>query len=231
MISTRNLFALKSTELDLYYEFLAKSQRESAYIQTSRRPLRNAYVLDADLQAILKANFFLLLYNMIESVMKSAISEIYSVIINEGLPYSGLKDSVRELWIKKSIRDMKEASPNTYQDVVRDMIDHALRNSVMALDQEHTPISGNLDARKIREICDVFGISHTVARRARGGNKLLTVKNERNALAHGDKSFVECGRDYTVEDLKEIKNQTIWYMAGIIRNVSLYILTQKYKSV
>jgi hypothetical protein len=88
---------------------------------------------------------------------------------------------------------------------------------------------GNLDAARIREVCDAHGVSHKTDRRTRGGEKLLVVKNRRNALAHGDLSFVECGRDYTVAELKEIKMQSFWYLKAILRNIDRFNTKKTYR--
>ncbi|MDY6993463.1 MAG: MAE_28990/MAE_18760 family HEPN-like nuclease [Pseudomonadota bacterium] len=63
----------------------------------------------------------------------------------------------------------------------------------------------------------------------RGGSKLLTVKTQRNQLAHGNISFSECGRDHTFIELNNIKNEVINYLEDILNNIENYIDNKAYK--
>ena len=87
------------------------------------------------------------------------------------------------------------------------LIDHVMNKLVIELDEEALPISGNLDARQIRDLCSSHGIAHTTPQNAKGGRALLTVKDQRNALSHGDLSFSECGRQFELVDLRRIKDK------------------------
>jgi len=90
-------------------------------------------------------------------------------------------------------------------------------------------ISGNLDAKEIRKIAKSYGFSYeTNARITKDGNKLLTVKNKRNDLAHGISSFCDCGKDYTIEELLKIKQEIIFYLKEILQNIEQYINTESY---
>ena len=54
------------------------------------------------------------------------------------------------------------------------------------------------------------------------------IKNKRNDLAHGNKSFAEIGRDITVEELLTIKEEVIAYLEQILNNINQYITRQDY---
>ena len=98
----------------------------------------------------------------------------------------------------------------------------------MTLDRKATNISGNLDAEKIRRICNDHGISFQISPQCKGGYVLADVKEKRNSLAHGTLSFVECGRDYTMEDLEKTKKQTILFLKGILKGMKEYYDKQQY---
>ena len=57
---------------------------------------------------------------------------------------------------------------------------------------------------------------------------LLTIKVNRNDLAHGIKSFIEVGRDKTADELLEIKDKTISYLRRILKNIEIYLDNQEY---
>jgi hypothetical protein len=90
-------------------------------------------------------------------------------------------------------------------------------------------ISGNLDARKIKDFAKSYGFSYqTNSQITKDGKELLTVKNKRNDLTHGVFSFCDCGKDYTIEDLFKIKQEVISYLREILQNIEQYINTEAY---
>lgn len=56
----------------------------------------------------------------------------------------------------------------------------------------------------------------------------VIIKNKRNNLAHGNESFSECGRDYTLENLEEIKDESVEYMRFILTHIKEFIKDKKY---
>ena len=64
--------------------------------------------------------------------------------------------------------------------------------------------------------------------RAKGGVELGTVKEQRNALGHGNVTFTECGRQYAVSDLERIKRQTVVFVRSILKNVKRYLEEDAY---
>ena len=69
--------------------------------------------------------------------------------------------------------------------------------------------------------------SHRVAHM---GDRLVTIKDKRNSLAHGDESFVECGRQHTVSELLEMKKEAVKYLRGVLRNIKTYVNNEKYRT-
>lgn len=181
--------------------------------------------LDQDSVKIMKATFFLLLYNMVESVFRSCLSELYERIGSESRSMSEINYMYRKLWVRQRFGKLDATSANQqhYREVVHDMICQILDGYSYTPDPRSLPISGNLDARQIRSILQDHGVSHAVHYRASGGSNLVTIKNKRNALAHGDISFSECGREYTPDDLKVIMKESIVFLKSVVRNVERFI--------
>ncbi|WP_297968373.1 MAE_28990/MAE_18760 family HEPN-like nuclease [uncultured Anaerovibrio sp.] len=86
--------------------------------------------------------------------------------------------------------------------------------------------SGNLDARAIRDILERWGIYKDF--HMQGEEKLLVVKNHRNTLAHGDRSFKEIGRDYTISDLKEYTTYCYNYLIELVKQFYVYIEDERF---
>ncbi len=56
----------------------------------------------------------------------------------------------------------------------------------------------------------------------------MTVKNNRNDLAHGIKSFAEVGKDKSADELIEIKNKVVEYLRQILEKIETYLDNQEY---
>ena len=92
--------------------------------------------------------------------------------------------------------------------------------------------SGNVDARRLREIAAIYGFSTDSNRSlTHDGAELLTIKNIRNDLAHGLKTYEEVGRDYPIKRLLEISIRATAYMAAILDNVSAYLDAEEFREV
>ena len=89
-------------------------------------------------------------------------------------------------------------------------------------------ISGNIDGRKIRNFAATIGFSTRAHHSLDNGTKLHIVKTQRNKLAHGDLSFAECGRNYTITDLKSINNQVTKYLKRVLLNIEKYLTEKSY---
>ena len=140
------------------------------------------------------------------------------------VPFSDLKRSIRREVIKGF---KKRGDPDTHQD----MEDVPLELVAAALDvEEH--FSGNVDARRVREVAAIYGFSTNSNRSlTHDGAELLTIKNIRNDLAHGIKTYEEVGRDYPIKRLLEISIRATAYMAAILDNVSAYLDAEEFREM
>jgi hypothetical protein len=173
---------------------------------------------------VLKANLFLLLYNLSESSIRQSLSEIYDTISKEKLKYSEVIDEIKMIWIYEKHRNFKNIGTENIFSVINNLVNDIID---IKFDSEKN-ISGNVDGRKIKEFSEKYGFSNIVHKNAYEGKKLHQVKTQRNNLAHGFISFSECGRNYTISDLRVIKHQVIIYLRRILKNVKKYLDNKKY---
>lgn len=208
-------FQERLDEINLYFAFL-----ENVILKDGKLlyPDGSSENIDTILIKTLRANGFLLIYNLAESCIKRAIEEIYIGMRRDSIEYDNIKEGIRKEIINY-LRSGKTGTDNfvsSVNDIARDIIGHCF--SAEAL------FSGNVDAKKIREIAKKYGFStRTNTARTKSGEKLLTVKRRRNDLAHGVYSFQECGKDYTIQDMVEIKNEVTTYLEQILNNIENYI--------
>ena len=57
----------------------------------------------------------------------------------------------------------------------------------------------------------------------------MQLKERRNDLAHGTLSFAECGRDYSIYDLSDIKSETDLFLKGLLQGMKQYYDEKLYK--
>ena len=95
----------------------------------------------------------------------------------------------------------------------------------MIFSKEMLNINGNLNAKKIKNICDKHCIRYRVID---DKMKLEEVRRERNALAHGDESFSNCARDLTISDLENIKDTIFGFLSRIIEGMKKYCDDKQY---
>lgn len=186
-----------------------------------------------DFIKISKSNILLMIYNLVESTVMGGILEIYEELKNQNLSYQAVSQEIKNIWFSFIFNQVydKNAHYNSYRDKASQMISDILNNSTIILDRKATDISGNLDADKIRQVCSSHGIVFTTPGGCRGGIALEDVKEKRNQLAHGTLSFVECGRDYSLDDLEKIKNETNIFLFSLLLAMKQYYDEQKFKII
>lgn len=225
-------FESRAEELAAYLKFLELIDTGSASLSMPNKRTWKVRKVDVRILRILKANFFLLLYNLVEASVRDGFLSVYNAVQADGCSVTNLTPALRRLWIDGEFAKLSPGSANhdSYRDVARRLV-QAVADDIQAdLDVAMLRFGGNLDAARIRDVCAAHGVSYKTARRTKGGEKLLVVKNKRNALAHGDLSFVECGRDFTVAQLGEIKHEAVLYLKAILRNIDTFTKKKTYRA-
>lgn len=214
---TLEIYQERIDEIELYFRAL-----RDLYNTQSRE--ENYVFYNDDFLKILKANALIMIYNLVESSIMGGILEIYDELKTSGYSYKDVTKEIQDIWFSFKFNQVydKNAHYNSYRDKAVEIINAILQNEPLVMDRKATDISGNLDAKKIREICSEHGITYTIEPECRGGIVLEDVKNKRNQLAHGTTSFAECGRYYALEDLEKIKNETIIFLNGILQGMKKY---------
>lgn len=209
-------------EIELYYSFLRALLVEKAeHLSTPHNP--SAFRVNDDLARMLKANAFLLLYNLVESSIRDGLTRIYDSVQNDRLTYDRLCVALRKIWIDDRFRPDPSRQFEATTRRVFDLVDAVITSQLVSFDPTHLPIAGNIDGAKVRDLAKRYGFSPRTSPRTKGGTALLGVKSQRNNLAHGVKSFVECGRDETFRSLLSTKSQVVMYLRQILKNIEKYI--------
>lgn len=207
MIETRKEYNDKIKDIKSYYEYLKKEEEE-----------RNS----RDILKVLKANIFLMLYNLVESTINNSLEEVRKAINEENIRFKDCICLIRALWIE--IQHSKFKKDNTL-NIVRKIDSINLEVIKFKKKIKHN-VSGNLDAKKIREISKEYSIQEN--KRIKG-ERLLNIKNNRNKLAHGQVSFSELGRIYTVSDIRKYYKECELFLREYLLCVESYIDKKTFK--
>ena len=209
-------------------DFLARKAQVARYLEVVEAHERaiepgEAAAAAAELLTVLRAAPSLVRFTQVGASLRGAVEAIHDRIVTERVPLQRLTDTIR----RDVIRSFKARCD---PDLHLNMNDIPIELVAIALDIEAGyPFSGNVDAKKVREIADIYGFDTTTAREVtRDGADLLTVKSLRNDLAHGVKTYDEVGRNYTASDLKELGDRSIAYVEAILTAVDRFVTERRF---
>lgn len=219
-------FERQCYEIHRYFRFVERALDEnSKFIPAGHS---RASPIDTDLQRILKANCYLLLYNLIESATRAAFRELYSAVAVAAVPFPELSQPMQDEWVRYVSKRLSGVKDDRLRERLREILEGAVNGVAVRLPHHHLSFSGNLDAAVIRDACIRHGIRARVHRSAKGGGRLSNIKRERNRLAHGDGSFTEIGGAVAWDDLRSMKAEAINFVRSILRSVDGHIANQEF---
>lgn len=225
----RDLFNRRKSEVLRYFEFLTAvtdNKADSLAVSQSDLSLKKVenFILSRDLVKTLRANGYLLLYNLVESTMTNAIDSIHQIFHSQSLGFDDLRAEVQRVILK----NFRSASLDEH--VIANKA-HPIQIAMIRMGYDKTNLfSGNVDARSIRDTAKIygFGIAAHDTSVSKDGRRLLDVKNKRNQLAHGKISFEDCGHETSHDELIAIATETIAYLEAVLLGIEEYVTGQEY---
>lgn len=187
-----------------------------------------------DFLRMLKSSYILMLYNLIESSITIFITAIYDTIRDENISYHEATEQLQNLWVQNLLVDSfdQEANFKTFKNKAVEVINKVLDNNMLYFEIHKLPnIHGNINFSVINKICRTHGIrlqSNSRAQDDNGNYSMNTIKNERNALAHGRKSFIECSRNYSINDLNKFTDEIELLLDDLAQTIANFIDTKSY---
>lgn len=217
MISVQADFESRSGEIDCYFRFLrAFDERRVEFLHVETEiPALDSSETEA-LFKTLKANGFLLLYNLMESTLKNAIEAIFDELAAKGVSFDECRHEMRQIVLK----NLKQRNV----DQILPSLTFISTDVIAATFDKSELFSGNVDGRRIREVAKSYGFRWPHKR----ADELLTVKTNRNDLAHGNKSFADVGRDYDTSRLEQIQREVVSFLQKLLENVADYLSNKDY---
>ncbi len=224
-------FNRRTEEVNIFISFVLKTDKIETYKQK-----KNALecIVSRDLQKILRANCFLLLYNLIEATVKDGIWKIYDTVEDNNLGYNDISEKLKEVWLEEKRKEFSElSSSGKVKDRIKVFIENTSLEHIITFSKDRISISGNLDYRSINDIINQYGFfGHLKVKDEKLLKKaLLKVKSERNALAHGNKSFRQTAEIITIQQIVEYKELIIDFLKQFSINITKYIESEGYKKL
>lgn len=142
------------------------------------------------ISSILKASLFIALYNNVEATFYSIFEKIHNDVSK--VDYEFLSDKLK-VKLKLFHFDDKNTPDDQCTDRRLPLLKDFLRKKAL--------FSGNLDARKGKALFRTYGISFDRNFERRKLHSLVTIKNKRNKIAHGELTLPEAGKIISHQNL------------------------------
>lgn len=221
MITVFTDFQTRALEVEGYFKFVLRlAKAELAVQDAANGAVAFSREEHEELLKTFKATCYLLLYNLVESTMRNAVEAIFDELKAHRVDFDAcrkeLKQEILKNFKKRSVDKLLPKLLSLAQDVIHETF------------ERKETFAGNLDAQAIRETAKRFGFAEPTGR---DYSRLQTVKDLRNDLAHGVKSFAEVGKNATPTDLEDARSQTVDILSKTIHNIDDYLRHRHYLTV
>ena len=236
-------FQKRVAEIEKYFDLVDKIENLGVVSTNSIIFPSGEYIVDSDLQKILKSNCYLLLYNLIESSIKNGIAAIHEAISLEGISYKDLSPKIKMIWLANdkskifidsffdsSMQNKKQVVKDKLANKLKDLLESVMDNTEISLSIENIPISGNLDSKTIEGLKNMYGFNGVGQLPKKEIDPILNkVVKLRCDLAHGNYSFSEVSNVILWHEIVDEKNKIVEHLTKILQNIDNYIEEKKYK--
>lgn len=230
---TLDFFHERKSDIETYFDFLESVITHKAKLVLHKPKKAGLGVeksevnIPLDFSHTLKANGFLLLYNIVEATLSSAIEEIHDSICADVTLGA---DELVETLARQAVGRVNSKNLPLTSPLSKSILQHWIDDHRANVGMHKNPLfSGNVDAKLIKDVAKIYGFSSDAkSSKAKNGTNLVKVKIKRNELAHGKVSFKDCGRDIVIDELVQIKSEVISYLEQILSNIESYLNNKNY---
>lgn len=213
--------------LNNLFEIRIESISEDLFEQEYRLQIKNRDNFEAIVK-IMKSNSILMLYNLVESTIRVSMLDYYSCLNDKQLSFSQAIESIQKLWVKNHLN---QTNSNELNQKVFNLILNVINNNYsVEIERESFHLSGNADVKEMKRILETHGITYNNDSFRDFGGALLTIKNKRNYLAHGNISFEDNGGRFSIQDINELKDKTYQCLDYFISLINSAITNQEFMS-
>lgn len=238
MNDTISVFDTRCAEIKCYMDFIKSIEPErtcisfvsveapeEGHIVTDDNSSSNTVPISNETKKILKANVYLLLYNLVESTVRNTLQSIYNHLQAKCVGFHEVREELQLEVLKNLKRYVNKNDVTSFSRQVTDISKDIVYITFNANDR----FNGNVDAKFVREKVERMGFNVVADVFARDGVDLLSIKSQRNSLAHGELSFCDCGKDLIASDLESMFERTRKYLEALIQCSENYLTQELYK--
>lgn len=187
--------------------------------------LQKDVISENDEVKILRATSFLLLYNIIEATITRIILDYHNYLSSRS--FAELTEQLKSYYIDLKLSECKPRTTHyeKYINKSKEIVEYIVCENAINFDlgqlEGRLPISGNVDNQYIVKLLkDNWGIAFNTSIIP---SCITEIKNKRNALSHGRESFLEVGRNLSMDELLENKVKTIACLSDLLEVICNHI--------
>ena len=235
-MTIREEFDKRVAEITSFYEILSIIELENPRIfaYNTAQSKEDKLIINSSKIDTLRSTTYLLLYNLIESTVYNSVVSVFDEISDKGLKYFDIVEDVQKYWLNNLYKHDDKKKKETIIETIMNVAIQIFNDTIILASNEIN-YGGSLDAQTIFATANSMRIDignlHRIYDKNKHGQTLLEIKQKRNWLAHGEKSFIEVGSTSSFMQLQEAKDYVFVFLGEFIAAVETYITDQKYKKV
>lgn len=189
---------------------------------------------------LLYSSVYIQLYNLVEAFVTKMIENLQTLVRDSNIKPDELSEELFKLWIRVN------AKTHEHLEFEKRLI-HTIDMSKKIISQQPPTYlnipkggGGNWDEKEINNLTKKIGLVLDLEKTHETLNDkirlpirndygvLALTKHLRNALAHGELSFSECGKDVTVDELEDAKSLIKEYIEVVLLKYASYVASKSY---
>jgi hypothetical protein len=199
--------------------------------------------LPIDLKNSLKGLAFIVLYNLIEGTIIEILNDSFNFVNLSNIKYVQASKKYKEALLHFQYKVFQKSQPCIVVENIKilpseiinfkytdeDGISRTGYTAFISKIGKNSEISGNLDVRKVRELFEKYDLR--IPPHNSGSDKILTIKRNRNYVAHGQKRLSDVGQPYTIRELFEFKEATLALLSQCVDSSEYFQKVKPFRKV
>jgi hypothetical protein len=232
----REAFDERLAEIEAYLRFLDGLDDEIRRTGVPRLGSEGP-IITVDQQRILYSSVYIQLYNLVEATITRCLDAVCAAASAEERWRPGdLSFELRREWIRSTAKTHAALTDENRLKIVVELVAH-LVEALPLRNFRVEKAGGSWDDAMIENITERIGLPLRVSEAVYRGVKqhlredkgaLALIAMLRNNLAHGSLSFVECGQNVVVEQLRDLKDRTALYLGEVVNAFENWVASYQF---